>query len=1162
MAAVARRGLSASPFTPPALLLLATLLLLLTNRVSAQPNFLLPPSNLKRCRVAILPYPQTISSLPILPNSLRLNGDTTSLAWHLDSTLTSIAFVAPRIRHGDTISISFRTIDLQLHASYPAKRLLELLSPDSTLAPLLPKTVPAHVAAPLPPITIRGIAERTVGMGSQTYAAPSSSTINLSIYGPLYRSARFEAHIADNSLPFQPDGTSARIDNINMLFLRVYDTAWRIEAGDIRLEESHGSFLRQREEIKGIGGEWKGEWRGRDSLAINMAIGTGKGEIERAAIDAMEGIQGPYTLFGNHDFAQIVVQAGSERVYLDGELLVRGNENDYTIDYNLGSVTFTPKRPINSRSRIVVEYETTKRTYTRMLGNVSASAQNHQGWQIHFKGYIAHDRLASLPPELNGETTLETLRNIQEANKGTPIIPRLEKVGGRMQSGYLQVDTTVHGLPFTIFRYSPAGIHDSLLALPFAYVGANRGDYILTQGAYNGRVYQWVAPSNGTPQGEYAPGIRLSPPAHHTMLEANITKRWKNIPADVSLSTAYTDANANSLTNIHRHHSYAIEVMQNARIAAYGDDGLYIHTRGRWVSKNFAPVSRFLPLEFHRNWGERAAEVGDPWADAAVSLTSRSVNAQASLKGEMLWRPNSTAWRAAAQCALHASGWEFSLNASTLVRRSDSSQITRGAIATSIARPLAKIRVEGNARSEWLIPTRRLLLTQLLPYAYAEGGINISLIDTLAVKASIQSAYRHTWDTALFVTLKPHHHAIENILNASIPIGKSGSLTGTASSRVTFNHASPQHEKPNLTILSSINYIQSVARQRIHYNALLSLSSELLPKWQFHYIPVPIGQGTHAWIDGNGDGKPQLDEFFPAQHADQALFIKQMVASSEQQKVLSANASFTLSLSPRQDNLPIDSSSRWWQRFDLTATLEHNAKRTDKHLEQLLNPFATIDYAVIPERFRSATLTASINRNATPLSLTYSLTLSDSWQTIAQGIATATAKHHQLTLETPQRQGFNFNVLGKRSKQRQARPYALHALEELTLWQIGGSVLWRGKQAQTHEVSAAHSWITLQPKHLRVRSQKYAYRMDIPFSTKWKGTTIFTYCLVNGDAIGLHALAYQTLQGNTNGHNFDLTATLTYKISAFLEVNCTYSLRKNGNLPTSNSGFATLRASF
>ena len=235
-------------------------------------------------------------------------------------------------------------------------------------------------------------------MRSESYAAPSSSTINLSIYGQLYHSARFEAHIADNSLPFQPDGTSARIDNINMLFLRVYDTAWRIEAGDIRLEESHGSFLRQREEIKGIGGEWKGEWRGRDSLAINMAVGTGKGEIERAAIDAMEGIQGPYTLFGNHDFAQIVVQAGSERVYLDGELLVRGNENDYIIDYNLGSVTFTPKRPINSHSRIVVEYETTKRTYTRMLGNVSASAQNHQGGKSILRGTSRMTAWPRFPP--------------------------------------------------------------------------------------------------------------------------------------------------------------------------------------------------------------------------------------------------------------------------------------------------------------------------------------------------------------------------------------------------------------------------------------------------------------------------------------------------------------------------------------------------------------------------------------------------------------------------------------------------------------------------------------------------------------------------------------------------------------------------------------------
>ena len=99
MAAVARRGLSASPFTLPALLLLATLLLPLTNRVSAQPNTLLPPSNLKRCRVAILPYPQTISSLPILPNSLRLNGDTTILSLSLFAP--SIFSCTPAILQSD-----------------------------------------------------------------------------------------------------------------------------------------------------------------------------------------------------------------------------------------------------------------------------------------------------------------------------------------------------------------------------------------------------------------------------------------------------------------------------------------------------------------------------------------------------------------------------------------------------------------------------------------------------------------------------------------------------------------------------------------------------------------------------------------------------------------------------------------------------------------------------------------------------------------------------------------------------------------------------------------------------------------------------------------------------------------------------------------------------
>ncbi|PJA54220.1 MAG: hypothetical protein CO167_05035, partial [Candidatus Marinimicrobia bacterium CG_4_9_14_3_um_filter_48_9] len=53
----------------------------------------------------------------------------------------------------------------------------------------------------------------------------------------------------------------------------------------------------------------------------------------------------------------ILVLAGSEQVRLDGELVKRGEDQDYTIDYNSAEINFTNARMINSQNQIVVDFE-------------------------------------------------------------------------------------------------------------------------------------------------------------------------------------------------------------------------------------------------------------------------------------------------------------------------------------------------------------------------------------------------------------------------------------------------------------------------------------------------------------------------------------------------------------------------------------------------------------------------------------------------------------------------------------------------------------------------------------------------------------------------------------------------------------------------------------
>ena len=93
---------------------------------------------------------------------------------------------------------------------------------------------------------------------------------------------------------------------------------------------------------------------------------------------------------GGNGELYILVVSDSEKVYVNGMLLQRGQNNDYIIDYNAGEISFNSTFPITSEMRITVDYQSSARNYSRFIG-YGGSQFKTEKWTIGASVYSESD---------------------------------------------------------------------------------------------------------------------------------------------------------------------------------------------------------------------------------------------------------------------------------------------------------------------------------------------------------------------------------------------------------------------------------------------------------------------------------------------------------------------------------------------------------------------------------------------------------------------------------------------------------------------------------------------------------------------------------------------------------------------------------------------------
>ena len=264
-----------------------------------------------------------------------VNGDTLGAALSARGTTVGIV-LHPSPLPGDTVLIMADTLAI----STPMVAKLEL-QPAGTGAPLILPTYRAGAALLPEGLYISGSKQLGVSVGS---GGGISQGTELSIQGMLSPGINVNGRVTDRELPLGAS-SSESLSELDKVYLEVSGQSWNAEMGDLEWE-STGPVQWQSDPSGFHGGVIFAEKHN-----LSAGYGTSGSERHRNTFLTQEGLQGPYSFAPEGG-----VTPGSEKVFLDGELLGRGTGADYVVDYSAGLITFNTVRLIRRDQRVDVSW--------------------------------------------------------------------------------------------------------------------------------------------------------------------------------------------------------------------------------------------------------------------------------------------------------------------------------------------------------------------------------------------------------------------------------------------------------------------------------------------------------------------------------------------------------------------------------------------------------------------------------------------------------------------------------------------------------------------------------------------------------------------------------------------------------------------------------------
>jgi hypothetical protein len=1004
-----------------------------------------------------------------------------------------------------------------------------------------------------------------------------NSTLNLELSGRLSDRIQVLASITDNNIPIQAGGNTLELQDFDQVFIKLFEedpqragNQWELIAGDFVLQRPKSHFLTYLKKTKGLSFDTRliGSEQVKSTLGTSVAIS--KGKFARFQVQGVEGVQGPYRLRGNDGEAFIIVLSGTERVFIDGQLLTRGQENDYVIDYNTAEVTFTARRLITKDRRITVEFQYSDKNYARSLVRLDNTTEVGRS-TIRFNLYSEQDHKNQPLQQQLSETEREVLREAGDD-------PLAAAVSGVDSTGYVtdqvlyRVTDSLGYTPVYVYSTSP---ELALYRLTFTQVGTGNGDYVQQEFTPNGRVFRWVPPDTVDnliiKRGDHAPVRVLIAPKSQQLITLGVDHRLgKRTTATVEGAFSNNDRNTFSELNNSDDKGLGLLARINHEIPLPGKDTtlrLVLSGETETTYRNFRFIERYRAVEFERNWNARGISLdGDQLiAGATVGIKGKRI-------GQASYGLNTF------QVTDHYSGWKQDLTSDLHPGRTD---IVGVASWLSSTQPSTSdfLRHKGTVRQR---------LTPLTIGFNSEHERNLFRSDT--VSGLLAGSYQfHEWEGFVQSSDSTRNkwrlgggqrmdQVVRNGELATSTMATSGSFgldltkdprnklaTSFTYRSLEIRDATLTSNRPEDTYLARIDYDLMLWKGAALVDLFYEFSSGLEQERSYIYIQVPAGQGLYIWNDYNGDGIKDLNEFELANFSYEADYLRVFVPSDTYVRTYRNQFSASVDLRPAVKWSNVKGVRQFLAKFSDNASFRVDRKTSADDLLNAMDPFVPeITDPQLISYNGSSRNTLYYDRTSRIWSMDHTWQSDRGRSLLLNGFESRSREFNTLRLRWNMTRQWSLDVetergrVGNASDLLTGRTYTIdqQGLRPRITWQPNTSVRAQAYFKVTDKKNAAEFG--------GQRALLNDLGLELRYNTAGKGSLLMNANLVDirYDGEVNSSLGNEMLGGLKPGANATWSISVQRNLSNNLQVDITYNGRRSEGVPVVHVGGAQVRAYF